>query len=82
MPATGSSGKWQATDCPAASSRMAGSSAAQRGSARGQRVRNRQPLGGWTGDGGSPRMVVLARAVAAPGTESSSARVYGCRGCR
>ena len=75
MPATGSSGKWQATDCPAASSRMAGSSSAQRGSARGHRVRNRQPLGGLIGDGGSPRMVFLARACGLPGTESSSARV-------
>ena len=43
----------------AASSRMAGSSSAQRCSARGQRVRNRQPLGGETGgiDKGVHRVV-------------------------
>ena len=61
---------------------MAGSSSAQRCPARGQRVRNRHPLGGWTGEGGSPRMVVVALAFALPGTESSSAFVYGCKGCR
>ena len=38
----------------AAISRSAGTSAAQTASARGQRVRKRQPDGGSSGDGGSP----------------------------
>src|SRR6185437_3363426 len=46
--------KWQAANCPAWISRMTGSSAAQRASASGQRVRKRQPLGGASGEGGSP----------------------------
>src|SRR5581483_1695417 len=68
------SGKWQATEWPVASSLRGGCSSAHRCAARGQRVRNRQPLGGWTGEGGSPAMVVRVLAPA-PGTESSSARV-------
>ena len=67
---------------PAASSRIGGSSAAQTSWARGHRVRNRQPLGGSIGDGGSPLIVVGARFVVLSvlcwsvlGTESSRARV-------
>ena len=48
------SGKWQATNWPSATSRICGCSAAQRSWARGQRVRNRHPLGGSSGDGRSP----------------------------
>jgi hypothetical protein len=79
-PADSTSGKWQATVWPVASSRIGGCSATQTSWARGHRVRNRQPLGGWTGDGGSPLIVVGARLVAVLclsvlGTESSRARV-------
>ena len=54
-----------------------GSSSAHRSVARGQRVRNRQPLGGLIGDGGSPWMTELARAApgSVDGIESSSALV-------
>ncbi len=48
------SGKWQATRWPGASSLGSGTSLAHRSTARGQRVRNRQPDGGLIGDGGSP----------------------------
>src|SRR5580704_14344435 len=66
------SGKW-----PAASSLGLGSSSAHRSVARGHRVRNRQPLGGLIGDGGSPSMTELARAApgSVDGIESSSALV-------
>ena len=47
-------GKWQATWWPGAISRISGTSSAQRASARGQRVRKRQPDGGLIGLGGSP----------------------------
>ena len=47
-------GKWQATWWPGAISRSSGTSSAQRASARGQRVRKRQPEGGLIGLGGSP----------------------------
>ena len=69
------SGKWQATRWPGNSSRGSGTSSAQRSAARGQRVRNRQPDGGLTGDGGSPRSVVVARPApgSVDGIESSSA---------
>src|SRR5690242_802597 len=50
------SGKWQATTCPGASSLGGGSSFAHRSVARGHLVRNRHPLGGLIGDGGSPLM--------------------------
>src|SRR5256714_10561986 len=60
LSAAGTSGKWHATECPAVcpvgSSRMTGSSSAQRCPARGQRVRNRQPLGGWACARGPPRV--------------------------
>jgi hypothetical protein len=71
------SGKWQATKWPGASSRGSGASLAHRSAARGQRVRNRQPDGGLTGDGGSPRRVAVARAApgSVEGMESSSALV-------
>src|SRR5258708_35416659 len=46
--------KWQAANWPALISRIIGSSAAQRACTSGQRVRNRQPLGGAIGEGGSP----------------------------
>ncbi len=61
----------------AGSSRMGGSWAAQSSAARGHRVRNRQPLGGWIGDGGSPLIVAAVRAAPGSvlGTESRSARV-------
>jgi hypothetical protein len=72
-----------ATRWPGNSSRGSGTSAAQRSAARGQRVRKRQPDGGLTGDGGSPRSVVVFRPApgSVDGIESSSALVYGCNGC-
>ena len=48
------SGKWQATRWPGASSLGSGTSLAHLSTARGQRVRNRQPDGGLIADGSSP----------------------------
>src|SRR5215471_8700857 len=78
------SGKWQATTCPGASSLGGGSSFAHRSVARGHLVRNRHPLGGLIGDGGSPLMVAEARVPpgSVDGIDSSSAWVYGCSGWR
>ena len=81
----GASGKWHATNWPGAISRICGSSAAHRSCAFGQRVRNRQPLGGATGDGISPPSAqpVLGPLTFGSGTgiAASSAAVYGCAGC-
>src|SRR5262245_57319358 len=46
--------KWHATRWPGAISRNGGSALEQRGMASGQRVWNRHPLGGLSGDGISP----------------------------
>ena len=48
------SGWWQATHCAPAISRSSGTISAHMASARGQRVRKRQPDGGASGEGGSP----------------------------
>ena len=70
-------GKWQATWCPGASSRISGTSSAQRASARGHRVRKRQPDGGLIGLGGSPASGVEVRVASGSGStaEASSAAV-------
>ena len=47
-------GKWHAARWPSPKGRSRGSSSLQRGCAKGQRVRNRQPLGGVIADGSSP----------------------------
>ena len=52
--ATTAPGKWQATRWPGATSANTGTSAAQRGSAAGQRVRKWQPEGGLIALGTSP----------------------------
>ena len=52
--ATSVSGKWHATKWPGRTSRISGSSEAQRSCAFGQRVRNRHPEGGESGEGISP----------------------------
>ena len=54
-------GKWQATWWPGPISRISGTSSAQRASARGQRVRKRQPDGGLIGLGGSPVRAAIVR---------------------
>jgi hypothetical protein len=48
-------GWWQAANRFGRTSRICGTSLAQRSVASGQRVRNRQPLGGSIGEGISPR---------------------------
>src|SRR5439155_3305058 len=53
-------GWWQAANCPGATGRNSGISAAHLASARGQRVRKRQPEGGAIGDGGSPTATASA----------------------
>src|SRR4051812_2586908 len=55
-----SSGKCQAKKGPGSASRHSGSSSAQREAARGHRVRKRQPLGGFMGEGNSPASSVKA----------------------
>lgn len=49
-----SSSRMQALKCPGATSSSGGTMAAQSGRARGQRVRNKQPLGEFSGLGRSP----------------------------
>ena len=51
-------GWWHATQCPSAPATSSGSTASQVASARGQRVRKRQPVGGAIGDGSSPRTAI------------------------
>src|ERR1700754_1093455 len=77
------SGKWQATRWPGASSLGSGTSLAHLSVARGQRGRKRQADGGRIGEGGPPCSVAAARAApgSVEGIESSSAFVYGCKGC-
>ena len=57
------SGKWQAARWPSPKGRNGGSSAAQTSWAKGQRVRKRQPEGGSSGDGSSPRMCSFRRSL-------------------
>ena len=61
------SGKWQATGCSRRPLTSSGSSWAQRSSARQHRVRNRQPDGGSSALGSSPRSTIRCRRVARPG---------------
>src|SRR3954469_11931917 len=76
--------KWQATGWPAATSTKGGSTSAQMLSARQQRVRNRHPLGGSVGVGGSPTRTIRARSRSISGSgigaADSNAFVYGCAG--
>ena len=71
--------RWQATQWFSRASRRSGSSSAHRSTAIGQRVLNRQPLGGLIGLGTSPsrmmRFRVLACAGLGIGTLDSSACV-------
>ena len=81
-----SSGKWQATKWPGATCAhlrlLLGAHVLR---PCGQRVRNRQPLGGATGDGISPPSVVAVASGrtlgSGTGIDASSAAVYGCAGC-
>src|SRR5262245_27140124 len=80
-----SSGKWQATNWPGRSSRICGSSSAQRSAARGQRVRNRPPDGGLSGEGTSPPTPGSSSGLVSgsgTGIAESKAAVYGCLGDR
>src|SRR5215208_8328087 len=76
------SAKWQATQCRGSISLRTGVSRAQRSAANGHRVRNRQPDGGDSGLGGSPKIGGRwrRRRGLATGAAARSARVYGCRG--
>ena len=78
------SAKWQALGWPWPRSMSAGSSSAQIGCAFQQRVRNRQPDGGFAGLGTSPSSTIRLRLPRWPGssigTADSSACVYGCDG--
>src|SRR5919107_3188256 len=77
------SAKWQATQCRGSNSLRIGVSRAQRSAANGQRVRKRQPEGGESGLGGSPKIGGRSRRIRglATGAAARSARVYGCKGC-
>src|SRR6202000_979173 len=84
-PAALTSGKWQATTWPGLISRICGTTSAQVCWAAGQRVRNRQPDGGLSGEGCRP--VILTRSRLTPprragGLAESRAAVYGCAGER
>src|SRR5699024_7419566 len=87
--AAGGSGWWQATGCPGAISRISGRSVAQISVARGQRVRNRQPDGGSSGEGSSELVAstggppsVSANVPPSVGAEEMSSIVYGWAGAR
>jgi hypothetical protein len=78
------SAKWQAEGCPCPRSFKTGSSSAQIGCAFQQRVRKRQPDGGFAGLGTSPSSTIRLRLPrcdgSSIGTAESSACVYGCAG--
>ena len=78
------SAKWHALGWPWPRSISAGSSSAQIGCAFQQRVRNRQPDGGFAGFGTSPSSTIRLRFPRWPGSSigiaESSACVYGCEG--
>src|SRR6266446_8915466 len=77
-------GKWQAARCPSDFLSRGGSTSEQICWAIGQRVWNRQPLGGFTGDGISPVSRIGRRAASrsgsGTGTELCRTFVYGCSG--
>src|SRR5262249_57906483 len=66
------SGWWHAAYCRGATARNSGTSAAHLASARGQRVRKRQPEGGAIGDGGSPTATASAGRMSGSGTGMAS----------
>ena len=74
--------KWQATRWPSPFGSSGGSTSAQIGCAIGQRVRKRQPLGGFIGLGTSPGQhdPPRLRPGRGVGIAESSATVYGCSG--
>ena len=77
------SAKWQADGWPCPRSISAGSSSAQMSWAFQQRVRNRQPDGGFAGLGTSPSSTIRSRPRwpgSGTGTADRSAWVYGCAG--
>src|SRR5699024_8375000 len=87
--AAGWSGWWQATWCPGAISRISGRSVAQISVARGQRVRNRQPDGGSSGEGSSELVASTggppsgsANVPRSVGAEELGRPVYGWAGGR
>src|SRR5215207_3310343 len=67
------SAKKQATKWPGRISRNSGRVSAQTGSAIGQRVRNRQPEGGFAGEGTSPTRMVRFRFASATGSGMGTA---------
>lgn len=75
------SAKWQAQQWPGATSLNSGSFSEQMPCAIGQRVWKRQPVGGSSGDGGSPARMMRLRVFwisgSGTGTADSSDCVYG-----
>jgi hypothetical protein len=69
------SAKWQATALPNPSARNSGSTWPQSGCAMGQRVTNRQPLGGLIGIGGSPLSGRLRRPRSSFGSGTGTATI-------
>ena len=79
--------KWQADRCaltPSGRWISSGTSTEHRSCAFQQRVRNRQPDGGFAGEGTSPVRTICSRfsrsVGSGTGTADSSAWVYGCVG--
>ena len=71
-----SSAQWQLTSRPGASSRSTGTSSSHRVSCRhGQRVWNRQPLGGFAGDGRSPASRIRSRCSSTTGSGTGTALI-------
>ena len=77
------SAKWQAQQWPGATSLNSGSFSEQMPCAIGQRVWKRQPVGGSSGDGGSPARMMRLRVFwisgSGTGTADSKDLEYGCR---
>ena len=85
VPAAISSVWWHATRCPGVTSRSSGRSVVHRpGWTHGQRVENRQPVGGSAGLGRSPVSRIRSRVASTTGSGTGmadiSASVYGCIG--
>ncbi len=72
--------RWQAATCPAPARHSVGTSAAQRGSANGQRGWKRQPEGSAVSPGITPGMAPSRAPSSSPGRQAISARVYGWAG--
>jgi hypothetical protein len=71
-----SNGWWQATKCPSPSGSITGSVVTHTSVAAGQRGWNRHPVGGFTGDGGSPVIAVPMTGTDGSGTGIESSKTF------